>query len=204
MSLAFSRDGKLLASGGRDGAARIWDVASGKEKIAFQADSNWDVRCLAFRPDGKLLAAGGRVVRIWDLQTHKEKRVALEGKVYLLRSSAALSPDGKRLAIGSGLDDPWVQLWDVDTGKLKAKIHWNLQGGDGGPIAFSSDGTRLAAWGDNGVLRVWEMGSGKRPELLHSSRRNTRGETWVIAFSSNGKLLASGGRDRVVRLWDAP
>jgi WD40 repeat protein len=118
-AIAFSPDGKLLASagseeGGRDHTVRLWAVATGEERRRLEGHQS-GVDCLAFAPDGNLLASGGRdrTLRLWDVVTGREVRrlTVPKGGAQCL----AFSPDGKTLASVS-MNDTAVHLWDVATG----------------------------------------------------------------------------------------
>ena len=110
LSVAFSPDGKTLASGGWDKTVRLWDVATGTEKKILRGHLD-SIHSVAFSPDGKTLASGGwdKTVRLWDVATGTEKKI-LRGHLDSIYS-VAFSPDGKTLASGSS--DGTVGLWDV-------------------------------------------------------------------------------------------
>jgi len=114
-SVAFSPDGKTLASGSRDAPVKLWDIATGLELRSFEGHEN-TVRSVAFSPDGKIVASGSfdKQVKLWDITNGKELRT-FNGHTETVHA-VAFSPDGKTLASGSA--DETIKLWDVATGKL--------------------------------------------------------------------------------------
>ena len=110
-SVAFSPDGKTLASGGGDNVIHLWDIGTGKSKMTLVGHTHW-VFSLAFSPDGKTLASGSvdSDIRLWDPHTGQPKKT-LTGHGDWVRS-IAFSPDGKTLVSGS--DDGSVLLWRID------------------------------------------------------------------------------------------
>jgi WD40 repeat protein len=108
--VAFSPDGKTLASGSLDNSVRLWDVASHRQVGPPLTGHTDNVSSVAFSPDGKTLASGSESVRLWDVASHRQVGPPLTGSTGAI-SSVAFSPDGKTLISGSY--DNSVLLWSV-------------------------------------------------------------------------------------------
>lgn len=200
-TIAVSPDGRWVAAGGGDNSNTIQLYSVERKQLERPLDGHSKgVTALAFRFDGAYLASASfdHTVKVWDLKTRTVVRTI---KGHLVNGESrpvnadAYSRDG--LSIASGGNDGFVRLWDVQTGKEKAAFETKVAVD---AIAFSPDGTQLAAAGGPGrKIRVWELASGRE---LHALSGHTAGVT-SVCFSPDGAQIASGSQDKTVRLWNA-
>ncbi len=201
LTMALSKDGTLLASGEVDGAIRLWDMATGKEKRHWSTGPTVPSD-VAFSPDGRTLAStapGDSSIRLWDVATGQERHPPQEhfGPIRELR----FSQDGKTLvSVGSDRRMLW---WDVTKPLPQRQFSWKgLELAH--QFALSPDRNMLAD-ADVSILRtdsgpriqLWDVRTGKPGLQLGNTKRVSGG----LAFSPDGRLLASG-EDSLVTLWD--
>jgi serine/threonine protein kinase/WD40 repeat protein/Flp pilus assembly protein TadD len=198
---AFTPDGRHFATGSFDATARVWEAATGRPAGPPLAHLNY-VATVAFSPDGNTLAAGdygpAGLVKFWDWRTGKEVRPPLRHDDIILHVS--WSPDGRYLAalkLGDWSKHPELVVWEVASGSVAFRAPHNSPGYLLSPAArFRPDGRAVAARDVNGVLRLWEVPSGKP-----LGERPLDGDG-VTRFSPDGRVVAASA-NLGVRLLDA-
>jgi WD40 repeat protein/serine/threonine protein kinase len=191
--VAYSPDGKRLASASYDKTVKVWDAQTGQELFNLQGHTD-GVGSVVFSPDGKRLASAGGgpgtspEVKVWDPQTGRELLSFKEPAIL----SVAFSPDGKRLA---GSIKGGLKVWEAETGKELLFVKNDARGGayPSFSVAYSPDGKRLARGS-----KVWDAQTGQ--ELV--SLQGHTGGAYSVAFSPDGKRLASADQGEA-KVWDA-
>lgn len=196
--LAFSPDGKLLASGSDDGVVKLWDAEDGSLQRSLKGYA-MPVTTIAFSADSKQMLTGSEdgIAKVWDLESGKERQELQMNRPGDGVFAVAFSPDGATAVTGghggrTGRD--FLMVWNVPAGKAS-----RTAAGHEAPVtavAFAPDGRSFVTGARDHTLRVWATPGGE-PRAVGKSERVAS-----VACDPAGGVLASAGADGTVRLWD--
>ncbi|MBL7187157.1 MAG: protein kinase [Phycisphaerae bacterium] len=192
-TVAYSPDGKRIASAGVERTIKIWDVASGDEVMTLRGHENW-IWWIAFSPDGRRIVSSSndKTIKVWDANNGTEM-MTLRGHHELVWS-VVFSPDGKRIASGNW--NKTIKVWDVASGNELITLRGHAKAVSN--VVFSPDGERIFSTGYWGAIKEWDPAI--KPDVL-------RVDAWIdqVAFSPDGKRIAASpaNRNGVIKLWDA-
>lgn len=195
-AVAWSPDGKHIASGSFDKTVQIWNADSGGHFQPFTYRGHSDnVLAVAWSPDGKRIASGSqdKTIQIWDafdgehVATYRGHNDAV--------TSLAWSPDGTKVASGSA--DGTARVWDVSSGQQK----YIYRGHKGAIsiVAWSPDGKRIASGSFDKTVQIFDSANG---QTIYTYRGH-KGTVSSLAWSPDGKRIASGSWDKTVQVWDS-
>ncbi len=201
ISVAFSPNARMIASGSFDKSVKIWDANNGQLLRSLTGDTD-AVSSLAFSPDGKWLASGSldRTIFIWDANSGQSIRGLRYDQTYSWEVppsvwSIAISPDSTRIASGSA--DSTVKIWNESNGELLRifKGHSDVVTS----VAYLPSGKAIVSGSKDGTVRLWDADSGQPLRTLtgHS------GQVLSVAVSHDGKKIAAAGNSSTVTIWNA-
>ena len=215
-AIAYSPDGKTLASGGADGTVKLWDLGTSRERTNLEGHTGF-IDSVTFAPDGKTLATTATqendIVKLWDVAEGELRDTISESeRPDWTRPDPLQSPDGHiKVEVGKPSGN-WqyktATLVETATGKKIATLSGHPD--QLNAVAFSPDGEILATGGGYtehpspvnppGDIRLWDVKSGK----LLTTFEGHGGAVSAVTFSPDGKILASANYDGTVKLWNMP
>ena len=191
-SIAFTPDGKILASGSHDSNIKLWNIETG-ECLQTLTGHTSGIQSLAFNQDGTTVVSGSndKTVRLWNIQTGE--CLILQGHTNNI-TFVSFHPLDEKLITAS--TDHTVRLWNIQNGEclqtFNIPINWLLA------IALSHDGKTLVTGSDGNAVKFWDMSSGTLVKTLP----DYDSFVWTVALSKDGKTLVTGSEDNTIKIWD--
>jgi WD40 repeat protein/serine/threonine protein kinase len=219
-SVALGPGGKQVVSGNRDGTVKVWDAATGRETLALKGHTG-PVHLVGYSADGKLIvSSGGQTVKVFDEATGRYLIVSSRGQTVKVWDAATgretltlaghqspvwsvvLSPDHRRVVSVTG-DGGTVKVWGAAGGEETRR----LEGYESSPqskghvtfVALSPDATRVAGGTNDGLVKVWDVATGRNILTCKGHTERING----VALSPDGKRIVSGSEDSTLKVWDA-
>jgi WD40 repeat protein/energy-coupling factor transporter ATP-binding protein EcfA2 len=193
--LAFSPDGKQLASGSLDNTVKLWNADTGELIQTFEGHTDV-VHAVAFSPDGKFIASASYDGKIGLFEIGKKKGElfpAHDGKVY----SVAFDASGKKL-VSAGSEEGELKIWNIQKSKLMLIKEFPKSGQKIMWATLSPDGKRVAAVGRDNLVHIFNADTEKEEHAFVGHEQ----AIFRVEFSADGGQVATAGSDNTIRFWD--
>jgi WD40 repeat protein len=208
ISIAFSPDGKTLATAGNDRIIRLWELPSGRliRQLKGSIPEFFKIYTLAFSPDGKTLAGAGGgdgltgnyPVKFWDIATGNEL-TSLKGHTDLVRS-LVFSPDGKKLATAG--NEGTIRLWDLTENKELATLNTQTSRGFISSLEFTPDGKRVISAHQNGLVVIWDVDSANEISETVVQQGKDPFYGFNMSLSRDGKFIIIASKmEKTISRW---
>ena len=199
-SLAITKDGQTIVSGGQDASIRLWDFASGKEIHKFLGHNGPVYGLELMADDSQLVSIADKdlAVKIWDLGRQTLRTSLAPNSAHI--NAVAVSPDNRYIVTGG--DDGIARFWDIDRGIMLRYLE-HSQGIY--TITISPNGRHMLCGSKKapasdapGMVWIWDFELGVELKALEGHKGNVT----ALAMTADSRYILSGGQDGIVHLWD--
>ncbi|HEX9989622.1 MAG TPA: hypothetical protein VGE45_14240 [Chloroflexia bacterium] len=193
-SVAWSPDGRWIATASDDNTAKVWDAANGQERATLRGHTDL-VNSVAWSPDGRWIATASddNTAKVWDATNGQQLTILLGHTADL--TSVAWSPDGRWIATAS--DDVTAKVWDATNGQERTILRGHVA--QVSSVAWSPDGLWLSTGSWDGTAKVWDAATGQEQITL----RGYASSVESVAWSPDGRWIAAAYDDGTAKVWDA-